>query len=276
MSENESQFDAAEPEGEDTAPLESEFHERLRSVKSVTERRSIAGLARELGSLPIDAARATLETSASVAGVSLRASIEFLRAAPRAARVLEAAELRAWGEIGRRLAMGDVETAITFFNEGVEDFANVPGEARPLIFQVCSRQMTLSSAVALETFKSAPLLAAQIKDEELLRSIFEVAAEISKRSAKHSADFLKATPRLMRRMRDFGADAPLIFRAAARLASAFAARAGGIAADAWSALPVALAGQEFSDADKLMLRTNDFLERGGGAALHVLMAGGEV
>jgi hypothetical protein len=136
--------------------------------------------------------------------------------------------------------------------------------------------MTLSSAVALETFKSAPLLAAQIKDEDLLRSIFEVAAEISKRSAKHSADFLKATPRLMRRVRDFGADASSIFRAAALLASAFAARAGGIAADAWSALPIALAGQEVSDADKLMRRANDFLERGGGAALHVLVAGGEV
>jgi nitric oxide reductase activation protein len=276
MSESESQFDADEAKREETAPLESEFQERLRSVKSVTERRSIAGLARELGSLPIDAARATLETSASVAGVSLRASIEFLRAAPGAARVLEATEMRAWGEMGRRLAMGDVETAISFFSAGVEDFTNVPTEARPLIFQVCSRQMTLSSAVALETFKSAPLLAVQITDAELLSSIFEVAAEISKRSAKHSADFLKATPRLARRMRDFGADAPSIFRAAALLASAFAARAGGIAADAWTALPVALAGQTVSDADKLMRRANDFLERGGGAALHMLLAGAEV
>jgi hypothetical protein len=276
MNEHESQFGGKEPESEETAPLESEFEARLRSVKSVTERRTIAGLARELGGLPIDEARATLETSAAVAGVSLRASIEFLRAAPQAARVLEATELRAWGEMGRRLAMGDVETAISFFSEGVEDFTNVPKEARPLIFQVCSRQMTLSSAVALETFKSAPLLAVQIKDEELLKSIFEVAAEISKRSAKHSADFLKATPRVMRRMRDFGEDAPRTFRAAALLASAFAARAGGIAADAWSALPAALAGQKVEDAHKLMRRANDFLERGGGASLHVLLAGGEV
>ena len=276
MSENENQFGDGEPESEETAPLEREFEVRLRSVKSVTERRTIAGLARELGGLPTDAARATLETSASVAGVSLRASIEFLRAAPQAARVLASQELRAWGEIGRRLAMGDVETAISFFSEGVEELKNVPKEARPLIFQVCSRQMTLSSAVALETFKSAPHLASYVTDEKLLSSIFEVAAEISKRSAKHSADFLKATPRLLRRMRDFGEDAPEIFSAAALLASAFAARAGGIAADAWSALPVALAGQKVSDAHKLLRRANDFLERGGGAALHVLLAGGEV
>src|SRR2546423_10997534 len=149
----------AEAHEANSPPLENVFRERLRSVKSVTERRTIAGLARELGKLPVDAARAALETSASVAGVSLRASIEFLRAAPDAARVLEAAELRAWGEMGRRLAMGDVETAVSFFLAGVDELKDVPQEARPLIFQVCSRQMTLSSSVALETFKLAPAFA---------------------------------------------------------------------------------------------------------------------
>ncbi len=276
MTENENKFDADEAESGEPAPFEGEFQERLRSVKSVTERRTIAGLARELGSLPVDAARAALEMSASIAGVSLRASIEFLRAAPRASRVLEEAELRAWGEMGRRLAMGDVETAVSFFNEGVEALRDVPQSARPLIFQVCSRQMTLSSAVALETFKTAPLLAILITDTEALRLIFEVAAEISKRSARHSADFLKATPRMVRRMRDFGADTTHAFRNAAQLASAFAARAGGIAADAWTALPVASANQTIENALKLMRRAGEFLERGGGAALHVLIAGGEV
>ena len=279
MNENENQFDESVSDAEETtaAPLESAFEERLRSVKSVTERRTIAGLARELGSLPAEAALAALETSASIAGVSLRASIEFLRAAPHAARVLESAEMRAWGEMGRRLAMGDVETAVSFFGAGADELKNVPQEARPLLFQVCSRQMTLSSAVALETFQGAPALAAYVKDEGLLRSIFEVAAEISKRSAKHSADFLKTTPRLVRRMRDFGApDSEMVFRAAVTLAAAFAARAGGIASDAWTAMPAALARQTVSNAERLLRRTSDFLERGGGAALHVLLAGGEV
>src|SRR3954470_2769178 len=91
----------SEPDGEDSSqpePFEGEFEEQLRSVKSVTERRTLAGLARELGALPVEAARAALETSASIAGVSLRASVEFLRAAPAASHVLEAPELRAWGE----------------------------------------------------------------------------------------------------------------------------------------------------------------------------------
>src|SRR5205085_11905923 len=276
MSEHETQFDGTDEESNQAEPLEDEFDARLRSVKSVTERRTIAGLARELGTLPVDAARVALETSAQIAGVSLRASIEFLRAVPEVARVLEAAELRAWGEMGRRLAMGDVETAISFFSAGAEDLKIVPTNARPLIFQVCSRQMTLSSSVALDTFKSAPALARYITDAELLRSIFEVAAEISKRSAKHSADFLKATPRVARRIRDFGADSPRLFRAAVSLASAFASRAGGIASDAWTAMPAALAGQTVENALALLRRAGDFLERGGGAALHVLVAGGEV
>ena len=55
------------------------FRERLRSIASVTERRTLGGLARELGKLPVEVARAALETSAALAGVSLRASVEFFR-----------------------------------------------------------------------------------------------------------------------------------------------------------------------------------------------------
>ncbi|MBA3805599.1 MAG: hypothetical protein H0X14_07810, partial [Acidobacteria bacterium] len=257
--------------------LEKAFRERLRSVKSVTERRNLAGLAREMGRLPIDATRAALETSAAIAAVSLRASMEFLRAAPEAAAVLEAEELRAWGEMGRRLAMGDAETAAAFFAAGVEAFNRVPQEARPLIFQICTRQMTLSSSVALETFNRAPLLAGIITDTELLRSILEVAAEISRRSAKHSADFLSTTARVIERLGDYDYDANLsVARAAVKLASTFAMRAGGIAADAWAAMPAALFGLNQENATLLLARAGDFLERGGGAAMHVLVAGGEI
>jgi nitric oxide reductase NorD protein len=276
MNEHKDQFEAESEASDQSETFEGEFQQRLRSVKSVTERRTLAGLARELGKLPVDVARAALETSALIAGVSLRASIEFLRAAGAASRILEATELRAWGEMGRRLAMGDVETSISFFNAGAQDLENVPLEARPLIFQVCSRQMTLSSSVALDTFKSAPTLSRFITDAELLRAVLEVAAEISKRSARHSADFLKATPRVARRVRDFQEDEPRVLRASITLANAFAARAGGIAADAWTAIPVALAGQTTENALVLFRHAGEFLERGGGAALHVLVAGGEV
>src|SRR5215510_4256052 len=83
------------------------------------ERRSFLELTRSLAGLPLDVAAAALETSAAIASISLRAGIEFLRAAPAAAQVLQASELRSWGEMGRRLAMGDYEAAVVFFGEGV-------------------------------------------------------------------------------------------------------------------------------------------------------------
>ena len=258
------------------AAMETAFRERLRSIKSVTERRTLGGLARELGKLPVEVARAALETSAALAGVSLRASVEFLRAVPEASRVLETEELRAWGEMGRRLAMADTETAVSFFAAGVEDFARVPKEARPLVFQVCSRQMTLSSSVATETFRRVPALSESIRDAQLLRSILEVASEISRRSAKHSADFLSVTPQVAAAWRKFVDDEEEVARGATLLASTFAIRAGGIASDAWAALPVALARLSTGEALRLMTCAGDFLERGGGAALHVLTAGGDV
>lgn len=278
-----------------TDQLGEEIDERLRLVKNPAERRTIAGLLREISHLPLEHARAALETSAAIAGVSLRASIEFLRAVPGAAQVLEAAELRAWGEVGRRLTMAEVEEGVSFFVAGMTDFDQVPAAARPFVFQVCSRQMTLSARTAAETFHNAPALARQVSQPELLRSIYEIASEISRRSAKHSSDFLNAAPAVATRLRALekfsgglppsdsetraGSSPPLnneIIGAAIALASAFAERAGGIAADAWASLPQAIDKLTADQALKLMRRATSFLERGGAAALNILVAGGEI
>ena len=258
----------------DPPALESEFHEHLFSAKSASERQSILELTRELARLQMDKTAAALETSAAIAAISLRASIEFLRAAPAAAEVLEAAELRSWGDLGRRLAMSDVETAITFFAEGVSGLKDIPKSVHPLVFQLCSRQITLSSPVAIETFRSLPALAAAVSDDELLAPILEVAAEIARRSAKHSAEFLNQTPEVVVRLQRI--KSPEVTKKGIELAAEFASRAGGIAADAWAALPAALANLGPDDALKLLDGTLGFLERGGGSALQVLIAGGDI
>ncbi|HEX6189418.1 MAG TPA: VWA domain-containing protein [Pyrinomonadaceae bacterium] len=291
--------------------LEGQIEEHLRSVKNPQERRTVAELLRAVSKLPLEHVRAAIETSASVAAVSLRASIEFLRATPDAARVLEPAELRAWGELGRRLTTNDVESGISFFSAGSGDFARVPPPVRPFVFQVCSRQMILSAAIAAETFRDAPALADGVSDAELLRSIYEIAASISRRSAKHSAEFLGVTPAVVEgigrgvlegvggRVKGVGQDAsvgrgvlgveqdashrdptpdtrhPLLF-AAVDLAKSFAEHAGGIAADAWVSIPAATAQLDPDNALKLIRRVRSFLERGGGAALQVLIAGGDI
>src|SRR5215470_6951547 len=95
------------------------------------ERQSFLELTRSISNLPLDQTAAVLETSAAIAAISLRAGIEFLRAAPAAAQILQPAELRSWGEMGRRLAMADYETAISFFVEGVEPLRSLAPELRP-------------------------------------------------------------------------------------------------------------------------------------------------
>jgi hypothetical protein len=251
--------------------IEKSFRERIRAVKNVNERRTLGAVARELRNLPTDFTRAALETSANIAAVSWRASVEFLRVVPDAAKILEADDLRAWGEMGRRLAMGDAETAITLFHEGVDELKDVPLKVRPLLFQICTRQMSLSSSIATTTFHKAPALARAIKDEKLLCEVFKIAADISHRSAKHSADFLEAAPKVFE-----CANENEVANAVVKLASAFSQRAGGMAADAWNVLPDALAKLKTDDAIKLLHEGENFLERGGGASLYILSAGGEV
>jgi hypothetical protein len=248
--------------------------ENIDSEIPSAERQSFLKLTRELASLPLEQSAAALETGAAIAGISLRASIAFLRAAPEAAATLEASELRAWGDLGRRLAMGDVETAITFFAEGVSGLKDIPASIHPPVFQLCSRQITLSSPIAMDTLRNLPTLAKAINDHELLGAALEVAAEISRRSAKHSAEFLKQTPEVIERLRRLRS--PEVTKRGIELAAEFATRAGGIAADAWSVLPAALANLNSLDALKLLDNTIGFLERGGGSALQVLTTGGEI
>jgi nitric oxide reductase NorD protein len=244
--------------------------ENLRS----NERHSFLELTREMARLPLDQAAAALETSAAIAGVSLRAGIEFLRAAPAAAQVLGAAELRSWGEMGRRFAMSDVENAISFFNEGVSQLKTLKPEVQALVFLLCSRQASLANAVGQETFRSVPAIAAAIDDPDVMRLILEIAAEIARRSARHSTEFLNSSLAVTQVLKQFN-DQELTQKALT-LAAAFASRAGGIAADAWANLPAALSRLDTTAAKILLGRTGEFLERGGGAALHVMLAGGEI
>ena len=277
-------FDSEDESGSDEGePLEKALRERLRSVRDAGERRTIAGLARKIGKLPGDVARAALEVSAGLASLSLRAGVEFLRVVPEAARVLDAEELRAWGEMGRRLVMADVETGTAFITSGVEGLAEVPRGARLLLLQVCARQLSLSTSSALETYRRAPEVALTVNDAELLRQVFEVATEIARRSARHSADFLSATPATAARLSAFDGNADegdavegRVWTAALGLALAFAQRVGGIAADMWAALPAATEGLSARETLRLFRQSEGFLDRGGAAALHVLTAGGEV
>jgi nitric oxide reductase NorD protein len=255
-------------------PPHDDFTDHLVSEKSASERQSFRELTKGLARLPLDQTAAAVETSAAIAGVSLRASLEFLRAVPEAAEIFPATELRSWGEMGRRIAMNDVEAANSFFIAGVKQFSQVPAASLPTVFQLCARQMTLSPAVAMRTFQKLPVLAETIDQPEIFISVLEIAAEISRRSAKHSADFLDSAVDVTNALRRFS-NAAVTNQALALIAS-FASRAGGISAEAWVALPVALKGIKLDEASILLNRTEALLERGGGVALHGMISGGEI
>jgi len=240
------------------------------------KKQTLTGLARRLGSLPNDKKIIALEMSASLAGVSLRVSREFVEAVPKASKILSAEDIRHWAEMGRRLAMTNADSGANFFIGGVNDLKKVPDEARPLVFQICTRQLVLSGSIALETFRLIPTLAKEIGDDKLFTEILQLASEIAGRSAKHSADFLQKTPRIAAALKKFGDDKPKVAESVIALAAHFANRTGGMTADLWQILPDALEKLSVEEAVRLTKKAAEFLEFGGSVTLHFTSAGGDV
>jgi hypothetical protein len=240
------------------------------------KKNTFTGLAAHLGRLPADKRRVALEMSAALAAISLRVSREFVEAVPDAAKILSADDLRSWAELGRRLAMGRAATGATFFSSGVAELAAVPEAARQLVFQICTRQLVLSSSIALDSFALIPELADKVKDDDLLTEILQLSAEIANRSAKHSSDFLQKTPRVAAALNSFGERKHEVAAPVIRLASTFAGRTGGMTADLWTNLPSALEGLAPDNAIALTERAVEFLEFGGSVTLHFISSGSTV
>ena len=240
------------------------------------KKQSFTGLASRLGRMPADKRRAALEMSASLAAISLKVSREFVEAVSGAAEILSADELRAWGEFGRRLAMGSAATGASFFSSGVDGLANIPDGVRSLVFQICTRQLVLSSSIALETFKLIPSLATEIDDDDLLEKILKLALEIANRSAKHSSDFLQKTPAVANALASFAEKKTDVALPIIQLAYTFAGRTGGMTADLWTSLPAALEGLTADGAIQLAQTAGEFLEFGGSVTLHFISSGSTV
>ncbi len=245
-------------------------------INSHEEKSTFTSLARQLGKLSGEKKRAALEMSAALAGVSLRVSREFVAAVPNAATLLSADDLRLWGELGRKLAMGSADVGVAFFSKGVDGLTAVPEKVRSTIFQICSRQLVLSSSIALETFSFVPKLAAGIKDRKFLEDVLVLAAEISARSAKHSSEFLHRTPEVARALLRFEDRSDEVGRAVVALAGVFANKTGGMTADLWSNLSATLDKINADNVLVLMRHSVEFLEFGGSVTLHFVSSGGDV
>ncbi len=247
-----------------------------KSDNIASKKQTFTGLAARLGRLPADKRRAALEISAALAAVSLRVSRAFVEAVPRAAKILSADDLRNWGEMGRRLAMGDAETGVRYFSRGVSGIGKIPKNARPDVFRISTRQLILSSSIALETFEYVPALADEINDDGLLTATLKLAAEIANRSAKHSAEFLQSTPPVAHVLDSFGDRKSEVAGAMFDLGSLFATRTGGMTADLWTGLPKALEGLSADNAILLTNRAAKVLEYGASVTLHFVSSGSDV
>lgn len=244
--------------------------------RKADDKPTFADLTRLLAKLPAAKKRAALETSAALAGVSLKASRAFVEEVPQAAKVLTADDFRSWGEFGRRLAMGNAEAAVRFFAGGVEGLGKLTTTARSAVFRICTKQLVVSAATAVETFRTVPDIAGAIDDEKLLERILTLAADIAARSAKHSAEFLNHTPAVAASISSFGDDKNRIANAVIELASQFANRTGGMTADLWATLPASLEKLGSDNATQLVKSAGEFLEFGGSVTLHFISSGAEV
>ncbi|MEO7539669.1 MAG: hypothetical protein ABIV21_06555, partial [Pyrinomonadaceae bacterium] len=237
---------------------------------------TFTGLARRLGELAVDKKRAALETSAALAGVSLKVSRQFVEAVPAAADILSADDLREWGEFGRRLAMASVDLGVKFFAAGASGLQGIPESSRSDVFQICTRQLVLSSSIALETYGLIPEITAHVNDDKLMASILSLAVEIAQRSAKHSAEFLGYAPGVADALGRFVAEKSSVSDAVVALTTQFANRTGGMTADLWADLGASLAKLNASNAVMLLDRASEFLEFGGSVTLHFVTSGSDV
>jgi len=290
--------------------IKDALKKHLKGVRSST----IEALTRRIGILPSERVRIATDLGIALAGTSLRAAIEFFRAAPEISRLLDAQDMRMWGEIGRRLAATSAETAIEFFQSSRPILQQVPDEMRASILRLASKQAALSANTAVECFKSSSNTISSIGDYDTAGNVLTICLELARHSVKHSYDLLRFAPTVIAELRaasdstSSGAtgasratsesraesrapEASTTTRApgkswlierAISLTSAFAYKSGGTAAEFFAELPriavlaAAKQGGHSSQLEKLFANTETYLERSGGVALQYYKAASRV
>ncbi|MFN0119434.1 MAG: nitric oxide reductase activation protein NorD [Blastocatellia bacterium] len=250
-----------------------------RHLKGVT-RSTVESLAKRFGVLPSDHAWAVIDVGASMAGVSLNVTNEFFKVSPEVAKYLGQDDLRAWAELGRRIATANPEEAVEFLGSSAETLAALPEPIQPLLVALCAKQIVLSPATALSTWREAPRTVAKLGDEKSATRLFAIAVEVAHRSVKHSVEVLAAAPlaltALQRLEAEIAAKKPggasgkirTPVDAVLGLAENFAQRTGATAAEFLATVGEGLLFiQTRNEMVALCDQTQTFLERGGATAL---------
>lgn len=222
-----------------------------------------------MGISPSDRGWVTLDIGTSLFSVSPAVARDFFKAVPEVARMLEPGDLRAWAEIGRRIAQQSADEASDFFRYSIDTLKALPESLRAVLVALCGRQIVLSPVTALKTFQEAPRLVQALGEVEAAGRVFRIAVEVAHRSVKHSTEVLAAAPLALQSLRGMiGAEVGEAIDSTLTLAESFAQRTGATAAEFLVAVGE---GRHAERHPAVMIdlcrQTTSYLERGGATAL---------
>ena len=239
--------------------------------------KAVEALALKMGIKPGDRGWVTIDVGATLLGISPTVARDFFKAVPEVARMLENGDLRAWAEIGRRVAQQSSEEASDFFRDSIETLEAIPDSLRAALVALCAKQMVLSPATALTTFREAPKLAEALGDERAAARLFRIAVEVAHRSVRHSCEVLTSAPLALTVLR--GMEGDRVGEAidfTLTLAESFARRTGATAAEFLAAVGEGVRSDRQAEIRpgflpeliiELCQQTTAYLERGGATAL---------
>lgn len=255
---------------------DSEFKEKLKQHLKGAAGNAFENLISRLSALPYEGVLITTDIGIAIATTNLRAAVEFLKAAPDVARLLETGDIRVWGEAGKRLAATSSDTAVDFFQSSANILAALAPEMRSPVIKLINKQAALSANIALESFKASSEIIKEIADNSIAEKVLSICIEIARHSIKHSNDLLQAAPKVLAKIRAASAPGDNILQRALSLTANFAFRSGGTAAEFFLELPNVTANTNALAIEKLFAITEDYLERSGGVALQYFKAASRV
>ena len=261
-------------------PNESDVKKTLKKHLKGATASTIESIAKRLGILPSERLLLTTDIGITLATASLRAAIEFLKAAPEVSRFIDSSDLRVWGEVGRRLCGTSADAACDFFQASKPTLEEIPENMRSAVLKLISKQAALSANTAFECFKEAPDIIARIGRPETAMTVLNTCLELARHSVKHSYDLFTTAPSVLNTLKsEIGNTGDDLISRVLALTSAFAFKSGGTAAEFFAELPV-LARKSTSlkegSIEKLLNNTESYLDRSGGVALQYFKAASRV
>jgi hypothetical protein len=256
--------------------LQKEVKKQLRKHFKGVGGPTIENLVKRLGALPYETVLLTTDIGVMLAGANLRAGVEMLRAAPEVSRLIDVADIRVWGEAGKRISATSSESAAGFFQSSAAILEAIPEEMRSPVLRLVNKQAALSANTAIESFSSASSVIRSIKNQENVAQILTICLELARHSVKHSNDLFLAAPTVLSQIEAHNEQTTDLIRRALTLTSAFAFRSGGTAAEFFSDLPAVITGADHASVSRLFDITESYLDRSGGVALQYFKAASRV